>query len=368
MLHEFLSEHRDAILARCRELLDARKAPTPTAEEKTHGIALFLDQLNETLRLGLDSNPEIGAAAARYGGELMRGGFSVSQVVHDYGDLCQSITQLAGELEAPITVLEFRSLNRCLDDAIAVAVTEHGRQRDQMVARDGALRLNERIGLLAHELRNELTKALLSFDVINSGNVGAGGSTAAALGHSLRGLFALIDRELTDVRLSAGMQLRKRVLVAQVVEDVEVHASVEAKALGVELSVRCTDRSLAVDADRQILASVLTHLLHNACKFTRPHGGVLLEVRATAERVLIDVTDECGGLPPGKVEELARPFADGGGLGLAISRRGAAAHGGSIEVRNLAGIGCIFTVVLTRSPVGDAARPPAPALRGVTGR
>ena len=54
-------------------------------------------------------------------------GFDVSQVVHDYGDICQAITELAREQKAPITVKEFHTLNRCLDAAIAEAVTEHAR-------------------------------------------------------------------------------------------------------------------------------------------------------------------------------------------------------------------------------------------------
>jgi signal transduction histidine kinase len=362
MLHEFLKDHRDAILARCRAMLGERKAPKPTADEEIRGIPLFLDQLIETLRLELDANPEIGAAAVTHGSALVRGGFSVSQLVHDYGDLCQSITQLAGELEAPITVFEFRRLNRCLDDAIAEAVTEHGRQRDQMASRDGAVRLNERLGVFAHELRNQLTRALLSFDVLKRGTVGASGSTAAAHGRSLTGLRDLIDRSLAEVRVTAEMQHRERVVVADLIEEVEVYATLEANARGLDLSVRSGERSLVIDVDRQILASVLTNLLQNALKFTQPRGRVLLEVRASAEQVFIDVADQCGGLPPGTVEGLFRPFeqrsADrsGVGLGLAISRRGVEANGGSLEVCNLPGIGCIFTVALPRGRGGATER------------
>lgn len=57
----------------------------------------------------------------------MEGGYTVSQAVHDYGDICQAITELALELGAPISVKEFHTLNRCLDAAIAEAVTEHAR-------------------------------------------------------------------------------------------------------------------------------------------------------------------------------------------------------------------------------------------------
>jgi len=57
-------------------------------------------------------------------------GYSVDQVVHDYGDLCQAITDLADEHQIPFQIDEFRTINRCLDNAIADAVTEFSYQRD----------------------------------------------------------------------------------------------------------------------------------------------------------------------------------------------------------------------------------------------
>ena len=69
----------------------------------------------------------IGESAARHGGELLALGFSVSQVVHAYGDICQAITKIALAKDVPISVGEFQILNRSLDDAIAGALTEHAR-------------------------------------------------------------------------------------------------------------------------------------------------------------------------------------------------------------------------------------------------
>jgi C4-dicarboxylate-specific signal transduction histidine kinase len=77
-----------------------------------------------------------------------------------------------------------------------------------------------------------------------------------------------------------------------------------------------------------------------------------LRALATADRVLIDVGDECGGLPPGKMEELFRPYEQGStdrtglGLGLAICERGARIDGGEIHVLNHPGTGCVFTIDL----------------------
>ena len=76
----------------------------------------------------------MGAAASLHGRELMQRGFTVDQVVHDYGDLCQAITDLAFELKAPIEIDEFRTLNRCLDNGIADAVTEYSYQRLSVMA------------------------------------------------------------------------------------------------------------------------------------------------------------------------------------------------------------------------------------------
>lgn len=77
---------------------------------------------------------EMGESAAQHGGELLRRGFTVEQVVHDYGDICQAISDLAVEMSAPIETDEFRTLNRCLDNVTAVAVTEFIYQHDFEVA------------------------------------------------------------------------------------------------------------------------------------------------------------------------------------------------------------------------------------------
>ena len=117
------------------------------------------------------------------------------------------------------------------------------------------------------------------------------------------------------------------------------------------------DDGVAIEADRQVLAAVVGNLLQNAFKFTRPGTTVTLRVGASAERVLIEIQDECGGLPSGNVNELFRPFeqrsADrtGLGLGLAFSRWGVEANHGRIYARNLPDKGCVFTVDLPRLPV-----------------
>jgi len=216
----------------------------------------------------------------------------------------------------------------------------------------------ERLGHLAHELRNLLNSAVLSYEMLKAGNVGIGGSTSAVLGRSLAGLQSLVDRELAEVRLRAGIHHRESVVVREFLEDVEAAATLEANARGLQFSVVSVADDVTVHVDRQILASVVGNLLQNAFKFTHARGRVALCAHATPDRVLIDVQDQCGGLPPGQVTELFGPFRQHGadrtglGLGLSVCDRGARVNGGEIRVDNDPGTGCTFTVDLPRhSPV-----------------
>src|SRR4029077_4375467 len=174
-----IAEHREELIRRCRAKVATRSMPPPTEAEIDYGVPLFLDQLVDALRLGLPSSPQIERTAGRHGHELFLKGFTVSQVVQDYGDVCQSVTGLAVELDAPISINDFRILNRCLDDAIAGAVTEFGLGRNQSTIDGEALRGNERLGFLAHEVQTLTHTAIAAFEAIKTGNVGSTGSTAA---------------------------------------------------------------------------------------------------------------------------------------------------------------------------------------------
>jgi signal transduction histidine kinase len=130
----------------------------------------------------------------------------------------------------------------------------------------------------------------------------------------------------------------------------EIVAAMEARLLDLRFHVAPVPGDAYIYADRQLLTSALSNLLQNACKFTRPDGLVTLQVRVTGERVLIEVRDECGGLPTGMDAHAIRPFNQahanrtGLGLGLVIARRAVARDGGELRVQDLPGEGCIFTV------------------------
>ena len=295
----------------------------------------------------------MGEAAVQHGSELLRQGLTVEQVVHDYGDLCQSITDLAFETKAKIETDEFRTLNRCLDNAIAIAVTEYNRQKGVQIADEHAAAYNEQRGFFAHELRNLLNSATLALTAIQVGNVGHAGATGAVLTRSLVGMRHLIDSSLTDVRLTAEMPIEADLFsLAQFIEEVRLAASLEAKVKGCTLHVSAVDSRFAVIGDRDLLLSAVGNLLQNAFKFTLPRTEICLNAYAQADRILIDVSDHCGGLPPGGAERMFQPFSQAGedrtglGLGLSISRRSVEANKGVLSVRDIPGTGCVFTIDL----------------------
>jgi signal transduction histidine kinase len=372
VLHEFLTTNKAELIERCRLKVANRLAPKVAGERLAHGIPRFLDQLIKTLEVEQTSEPmrsrrvsgpsgggavvsEIAATAALHGRELSEEGFTVDQVVHDYGDLCQAIADLAFERGVPIEIDEFRTLNRCLDNGIADAVTEYAFQRNFLVENNSVKALNERLGFLAHELRNLLHTATLAVMAIKAGNVGATGATAAVLDRSLIGMRNLIDRSLADVRVTAGMPPRARLIsLADFVADIKISASLEAHARQCEFTVGDVDAGLALDVDRDMLLSAVGNLLQNAFKFTQRHTEVSLNAYAAAERIRIDVEDHCGGLPPGTAEDVFLPFKQSGedrsglGLGLAICRRSVEANNGALKVRDVPGSGCVFTIELPR--------------------
>ncbi len=361
MLHEFLTLNRTSLIDLTCAAAARRPEMAARVEALRNGVPLFLTQLAETLRLEATEEPfspvAIQESATKHGADLQGLGFNISEVVHVYGDICQAVTELAERQFAPITVPEFRVLNRSLDTAIANAVTEYVR-----ITADSTSRAEtERLGQLVHELRNHVNTALLSFAVLKGGAVAVNGSTATLLGSSLMGLRALIDSTVSQVRLIATELRRDRTGLRDFLTEVTESARLLADHHGATLAIEPVDSTLAIDMDPQLIESALMNLLQNAFKFSRPGGHVVLRARAAGLRVTIEIEDECGGILVD--DDLFRAFSDrrgrdrsGLGLGLSIARHAVQAHGGDIQVRNLPGKGCVFAVDL---PVAES---PAAAL------
>ncbi|HUP97824.1 MAG TPA: HAMP domain-containing sensor histidine kinase [Usitatibacter sp.] len=369
MLHTFLEDNRGELIARCRAKVAKRLAPRPTPAELEQGIPLFLTQLVETLRIEeapvAANDPESGGAravnlriaagATRQGRQVLQHGLAVDQAVHGYGDLCQAVTELAMERKTELSAGEFNTLNRCLDNAIADAVTEFGRERDVMRTRAGNRALGASLGVVTHELRSHVNAAMLAFSAIKAGGVGLRGATAAMVDKSLVGLRNLIDGPLAEARLSTGNpDEREQLIVERFLAEALVAARVEAQGRGCEFVVDLVDEGLMIRGDPQSLHSALSNLLHNALRFTRDGGHVVLRARGAGTRVLIEVADGCGGLAPQTPDALLEQLAErsgqkrGHGSGLLIAHRALEVNDGFLRVSDIPGRGCVFTMDLPR--------------------
>jgi signal transduction histidine kinase len=362
MLHQFLMEERKEILALCAEKVLKSSDQKSSNAELEEGLPLFYDGLIQVLKRAEQETSEsekdtlarehIGRGIAiHHGEEAQKLGYTLSQVIHGYGCICQGITEYAENNDQPITAREFSFLNLCLDNVIAEAVTAYDRvQRETTESEEVA-----RLGFLVHELRNALSNAIMSFSVIKEGTVGVGGNTSRIVDRAHTRMRDLIDRSLTEVRLRSHPTVEpQRGSLLQLVSEVEAAASGDARAKLVEFSIEVPP-TLEIYADHHLLVSALGNLVQNAIKFTQLGSTIWIRASEVGSRVVIEIEDQCGGLSTDKIEELFQLFTQrdadrsGVGLGLAICRRAVSLNGGVLSARDVPGQGCIFAIDLPRA-------------------
>jgi signal transduction histidine kinase len=310
-------------------------------------LPTFLDEVAEALRLR--SSPDRSPTAAEHGVQRLGLGFNVDSVVREYGALRECIVETADEERITIRDRERDVLSDCVITGIAGAVSEYQRQREAEQHRQAS----EHFAFVAHELRNPLGSSLAALSLLKrKGKVPADDRHFQVLERGLTRMHELIDGSLRLAQIGSGITLRRdRVMLRSLLEDAEVAAAANAEEKGVELTVHVeADAELRVDP--RLVRSALTNLVRNAVKFTHEGGRVQIRAHLDDDRVTIEVEDRCGGLPPGAVEKAFAPFVQlgadrsGFGLGLAIAKQAADAHGGAIRVQNLPGKGCIFALEL----------------------
>jgi hypothetical protein len=195
MLDEFIVANYADITNRCRAKVAARTDPPRAGVAVDHGVPMFLDQLLDELRHGPSADLAITATATQHGHDMLLQGYTLSEVVHHYGDVCQAITELAVERRSDIPTEDFQSLNRCLDDAIAGAVTEYGRDRSrpEQGTGEGAPR-----DMVARDLLRAIGISQAAFAAIQSGKVGANGSAGTVVSMGLDTAHDLAKRLLNE--------------------------------------------------------------------------------------------------------------------------------------------------------------------------
>jgi signal transduction histidine kinase len=343
-LFEVLKERRSHLItcwsARIKGLVAS--ASLPRAELLDH-IPAFVDEIIQALYPSAMPLPPMSARAEQHGEQRLGLGFDVAEVVREYGMLHECILEVAAEAGLEVAHRDQAVVVKWLNAGIADALSQYVKQRDLELQRQSS----EHLGFIAHELRNPLGSARMAFERLRRKELEES-RTVEMLDRGLRRTAEMIDSVLSHASLKMGVVPRLApVAVRPFLQEIEADAAVEALAKEIKTVVMAPE-DLVIEADPRLLRSAVYNLLHNALKFSHEQSTVVVSAGYADGRVSIEVTDGCGGLPPGKAEELFAPLVQRGenrsgyGLGLGIALQAAEAHNGTIKVRDIPGKGCAF--------------------------
>jgi signal transduction histidine kinase len=302
----------------------------------THDLVALFVVLAVASAVGIGAGVQLGDdidAGARQVGDLARRGFTGPRDVTGPGELADLATELA--------------------DVSARLAEAHRREQALESSR------RDLIAWVSHDLRSPLSTIRAMAEALDD-DVVSDATTVRRYHGQIRQdaerLTALVDDLFELSRINSGsLRLGTQTVglqdaVADAVAGFESHAAME----GVELIDRVTGLPEVEVAVREF-TRVLSNLLDNAIRHTPAGGRVVVEGRSEPDHAVVQVVDECGGIPEADLDRVfdvafrgdsARGRdAGGGGLGLAIARGLVEAHDGSVEVSNH-DRGCRFIVRL----------------------
>jgi hypothetical protein len=358
-LGDFIEAERERIVQRWADQLYATTAPTSLNREDVIDSAReMLDELVTALR-GEDgfhqhSQTAMASAIAKgHGGQRFALGYEITAMIREYGTLRDVLYQMIEEFNLSPGVREFRVLSKYITGSIADAASQHALERDEELKKQAA----KHMGFLAHELRNPLASARLALSMLERKGLLPQSRSIEVIGRSLQRANDLLDNALLEIRLRAIPEpQREPVALAELFRELTEESGVDLEIKGLQVKIEAP-AELSLNADRKLLHSALSNLVRNAVKFSREGGTISLRARdGGTKRIAMDVEDECGGLPEGRLQSLFDPFVQVGkdrsgfGLGLAIAKQAAEAHGGELRVHNLPGKGCVFVLDIPTDP------------------
>lgn len=350
-----LSNQRDAVLEKCRDkMVLVSCSRRSTCHVDSGGLSLY-DELAEVLRTSLEGDPSgdrhrfmgdprIAEASRRNAQEVYQLGYTVAQLIHGYGCICQAITEHAEETGIPMTPAEFGRLTLCLEFALAHAVAEFESLRVEEARKAESLRT----GFFIHELRNSLSNAMLAHEILQHRGMSGTDEMGCLMASAHQKMVEIMERA-SDACRHIGLESvqKSRMRLFALLGEIEEAILPAASEKGVSLAIE-GDPMLEIEADRHLVVSALSNLVQNAIKVTRPKGHVWIRASTEGSDVIVEIEDRCGGLPEGKAEELFQPYVQRGqdrsgkGLGLAIAHHALELNGAKLSVRDLPGVGCVF--------------------------
>ncbi|MDW8339410.1 MAG: HAMP domain-containing sensor histidine kinase [Thermoleophilia bacterium] len=207
----------------------------------------------------------------------------------------------------------------------------------------------ERLALVVHEVRSPVAALAAIRDALP----GARGDRGACqrLARLALGACEAIDRLVREVAVTTVVP--EAVDLSAVVEDVVGAAALASRR---EISASGTERPLVVQGDPVRLRQAVDNVVRNAIAVSPPGTAIAVSLRATRREAMISVTDAGPGIADSDRERIFEPGVrldpqrPGSGLGLAVARGIAEAHGGRLTVESERGAGATFTLVVPRPP------------------
>jgi signal transduction histidine kinase len=264
--------------------------------------------------------------------------YAIVTVQRGATELRRSLAALATDLSAPIPRLNIRELASVaegvqrLADGLAQAQREEQRLQRELSHQERLAALGRVAAGVAHEVRNPLASIKLRLDLAASGST-LPEPVAQAITHATTEIGRL-DRLVADLLIVAGRapSARRPDEVGALVRSRAAHLAPWATEQGVTI-VAAGEATAEIDPDA--VSRAIDNLLRNAVEASSRGQHVLIEVRIRKDLVVVSVEDHGPGVAAPHVTELFEPFfttkQQGTGLGLALSRAIARAHGGDVS-------------------------------------
>jgi PAS domain S-box-containing protein len=267
------------------------------------------------------------------------------------------LTPLAsGEVQGFVKIFQDRTVQH---EALA--------SRDEALARlrEADQQKDEFLATLAHELRNPLSPIRYAARLLRHGNMPETIDRARTVIERQSAQMARLLDDLLDVsRITRNaIELRRAPLDLRAAVELAVEtARPLIDAVKHTLEVHLPPETLPVMGDSARLAQVISNLLHNAAKFTRPGGRIVVRVERTEHDALVHVIDNGIGLSADSLDRVFGLFAQvassegdgprgGLGIGLAVVKRLVELHGGSVTATSAGpGRGAEFMIRLPLAP------------------
>lgn len=354
-LHEFMRENRRELLAKCVEKMRAA-TPGIVVEDLAGNLDGVIGEIIRALQhqagLPVDSPlPGKSETASRHGGSAQRRGIPIPLIAMHFGAISDCTGELGAREGLSFTARQYQVFNLCIDTAIASGLERYWNLAEQELRSEAT----GRMAFLAHELRNSLQSARMAFAILSQAQIGVKSKTGQILERNLGRIDGLVTQTLMAAQLQSGVKpVLKPMKLLDLLQELQESAVTER-----DIVLAVEGNPVEVQADERLLHSAVSNLVQNAIKFSRAGGRVVLRTRREAGSVVIEVQDQCGGLPPGDPENLFKPHVQssedrrGFGLGLSITREAIEAHGGRLSVRDLPGDGCVFEARLPSGVMED---------------